>query len=226
MATSTADEGRQNDLDAAHEEIRHLHRALSSRAVIDQAKGMLMARHGCTADEAFELLAAASQRSNRRLAELARAIVEQARRPPPPRNGGLPVGLTRQHGMNSDAVQHVAELTQQEPARREQDSRLDDVLPEDGSQGNRRADVGRVDVESLLALALERDQRAERRDRDAEGRDLAAERRSQGCPECSGHAAADRQQAAVDRVHAGADRDESAADRAEMLQGRQGSRRP
>jgi|tagenome__1003787_1003787.scaffolds.fasta_scaffold20006912_1 hypothetical protein len=78
MTTFSADDPEPDDLHAAREEIRLLKRALSSRPVIDQAKGMLMARHGCTADEAFGMLAAASQRSNRPVSELARSIVEHA----------------------------------------------------------------------------------------------------------------------------------------------------
>ena len=61
--------------------VEQLREALTSRAVIDQAKGMLMERHGCTADEAFTLLANASQRTNRKLRDVAVAIVKQARRP-------------------------------------------------------------------------------------------------------------------------------------------------
>jgi transcriptional regulator with GAF, ATPase, and Fis domain len=56
--------------------------AMKSRAVIEQAKGMLMARSPeLTADGAFDLLQKASQRENVKLRELARRIVE--RRPPP-----------------------------------------------------------------------------------------------------------------------------------------------
>ena len=57
-------------------EKRHLRRALVSQPVIDQAKGMLMARHGCTADEAFQLLRQASMRQNRKIRDIACAIVE------------------------------------------------------------------------------------------------------------------------------------------------------
>jgi GAF domain-containing protein len=62
-------------------QVEQLREALTSRAVIDQAKGMLMERHGCTPDEAFNLLADASQRTNRKLRDVAVAIVKQAHRP-------------------------------------------------------------------------------------------------------------------------------------------------
>ena len=52
-----------------------LHEAMRSRAVIEQAKGMLMSAQGCSADEAFDLLVRASQRSNRKLREIAEELV-------------------------------------------------------------------------------------------------------------------------------------------------------
>jgi GAF domain-containing protein len=57
-----------------------LERALETRGVIDQAKGILMARTGADADQAFESLRRASQRSNRKVFDLAQEIVESTRR--------------------------------------------------------------------------------------------------------------------------------------------------
>ena len=53
----------------------HLEIAMQNRAVIEQAKGILMAQRRCDAAEAFNILAAASQRANRKLREIAAAIV-------------------------------------------------------------------------------------------------------------------------------------------------------
>jgi GAF domain-containing protein len=50
--------------------------AMRNRAVIEQAKGILMSQRRCDATEAFSLLAAASQRSNRKLRDIAQAIVD------------------------------------------------------------------------------------------------------------------------------------------------------
>jgi GAF domain-containing protein len=50
--------------------------AMRSRAVIEQAKGILMAQRHCTPDDAFELLTQASQRANKKLRDIAAAIVE------------------------------------------------------------------------------------------------------------------------------------------------------
>ena len=52
-----------------------LQEALDSRAVIEQAKGVLMARQGCDPDEAFELLRQRSQSSNRKLRDVAADVV-------------------------------------------------------------------------------------------------------------------------------------------------------
>ena len=55
---------------------QNLQRALESRAVIDQAKGVLMGRHGISADAAFEMLARESQSANRKLRDIAGDLVD------------------------------------------------------------------------------------------------------------------------------------------------------
>lgn len=60
--------------------------AMASRAVIEQAKGILMGQRRCTEDEAFTLLAQLSQDTNRKLRYVATALVAQAQ-PTPPRTG-------------------------------------------------------------------------------------------------------------------------------------------
>jgi GAF domain-containing protein len=56
----------------------NLNEAMKSRAVIEQAKGILMAQQGLDADAAFQLLSHASQTSNRKLRDIAAAIVAGA----------------------------------------------------------------------------------------------------------------------------------------------------
>ena len=51
--------------------------ALRSRAVIDQAKGILMGARRCTAEEAFDILVRLSQQSQRKLRDVAQALVEE-----------------------------------------------------------------------------------------------------------------------------------------------------
>jgi GAF domain-containing protein len=58
----------------------NLQKALDSRAVIDQAKGILMGRHHCSADAAFDLLVRQSSTSNRRLRDIAQDIVDGVQR--------------------------------------------------------------------------------------------------------------------------------------------------
>lgn len=66
------------ELDACQQEVDQLREALDTRPVIDQAKGMLIARHGCSPEEAFRMLSVASQRENRKLRDVAVAMVEGA----------------------------------------------------------------------------------------------------------------------------------------------------
>jgi len=61
---------------------KQLEEALTSRATIDQAKGILMEREGCDADEAFTILRRRSQRLNRKLRDVANEIVQSPRRRP------------------------------------------------------------------------------------------------------------------------------------------------
>ena len=60
-----------------YELARDLQQAMESRAVIEQAKGILMAAEGCTPDQAFEMLVRASQHQNRKLRAIATEIVER-----------------------------------------------------------------------------------------------------------------------------------------------------
>jgi hypothetical protein len=62
--------------------------AASSRAVVDQAKGILMHALGCTADEALERMREVSQRTSLRASEVAQRIIDAHSRP-----GGRPGGV-------------------------------------------------------------------------------------------------------------------------------------
>lgn len=55
-----------------------LRQAMQSRAVIEQAKGILMGARGCSEQEAFALLVELSQTSNRKLREVAEVLVAEA----------------------------------------------------------------------------------------------------------------------------------------------------
>src|SRR5579862_8970629 len=57
-------------------EYHSLQGAFGRRAMIEQAKGILMARHSINADRAFEMLRDHSQHSGRKLSDIAAAVVE------------------------------------------------------------------------------------------------------------------------------------------------------
>ena len=53
--------------------------AMASRAVIEQAKGIVMGRDHCTAEEAFDILRRISQQKNVKLRELAQTVVDSVK---------------------------------------------------------------------------------------------------------------------------------------------------
>ena len=57
-------------------EYQSLQGAFGRRATIEQAKGILMARHSINADNAFEMLRDHSQHNGRKLIDIAEAVVE------------------------------------------------------------------------------------------------------------------------------------------------------
>jgi response regulator NasT len=67
-------------------EYQTLQGAFGRRALIEQAKGILMARHSTTAERAFEMLRDHSQHNGRKLSDVAAAVVEShlLLLPPPP----------------------------------------------------------------------------------------------------------------------------------------------
>jgi GAF domain-containing protein len=78
--------GNMLDYQSAQGAAQNLQLALESRAVIDQAKGILMERHKLTSDQAFQLLAGMSNRANSKLRDIADHLV---------RTGDLPERLDR-----------------------------------------------------------------------------------------------------------------------------------
>ncbi len=62
----------------ARELNENLSQAMESRATIDQATGILLARGGMSPEQAFEVLVRASQRENRKLRDIAAEIVQRS----------------------------------------------------------------------------------------------------------------------------------------------------
>ena len=66
---------RDAEIRALVAEIDGLHAAMESRAIIEQAKGVIMGGLHCSADAAFAVLVAQSQAQNRKLREVAEELV-------------------------------------------------------------------------------------------------------------------------------------------------------
>jgi AmiR/NasT family two-component response regulator len=66
--------------DAMQEAETNTQRALESRDLIGQAKGIIMVTMHCDADRAFQLLVRQSQAENRKLVDVARAIASSVSR--------------------------------------------------------------------------------------------------------------------------------------------------
>jgi two-component system, response regulator / RNA-binding antiterminator len=61
------------------DELDRANAALEERKVIDRAKGILMKERGIAEDEAYALLRSAAMNENRRIAEVAQAVVTASR---------------------------------------------------------------------------------------------------------------------------------------------------
>jgi GAF domain-containing protein len=66
----------------ALDEVLQMRTAMASRATIEQAKGIIMGARRCTPDEAFDILRETSSRHNRRLRDIAQALVDTTLRRP------------------------------------------------------------------------------------------------------------------------------------------------
>lgn len=90
---------RAQRLEAENEQLRE---ALTSRTVIGQAQGMLMALAACSADEAWRVLVEVSQRTNTKLRDVATALVGTAQGTELPASVGVPlrqsIGRVRRAG--------------------------------------------------------------------------------------------------------------------------------
>ncbi len=74
------------------QELDQLRAGMRHRAVIEQAKGILMQRHGIAAERAFEQMRSASRESNRRLVEVAADEVHRVQRVTPGTSATAPTG--------------------------------------------------------------------------------------------------------------------------------------
>jgi GAF domain-containing protein len=63
---------------------QHMQSAMESRAVIEQAKGIIMGERRCTPEDAFGVLTTMSQHANRKLRDVAATIVARSQPAPQP----------------------------------------------------------------------------------------------------------------------------------------------
>jgi ANTAR domain len=73
--------GAVSDYDDSRRVATQLRDAADARAIVDQAKGILMHALSCSADEALERIREVSQRSNLRATEVARRVIDAHSRP-------------------------------------------------------------------------------------------------------------------------------------------------
>ena len=77
------------------DEVAGLRRAMETRSVIEQAKGIVIGATGCDPDHAFEVLARQSQHENRKLVDVAGDLVRsKVRAPGADPSGDAPGGST------------------------------------------------------------------------------------------------------------------------------------
>jgi ANTAR domain len=99
--------------------------AATARAVVDQAKGILMHALGCSADDALERMREVSQRSHIRATEVARRVIEAHSGGAGSRSRSRDPG--RGSGRSSPGVgRSLAELGAPEPVKR---GKTDDARP-------------------------------------------------------------------------------------------------
>jgi hypothetical protein len=224
MAMFAPDDQHPSDIASFEEQNRHLRHALSTQSVIDQAKGIPMAQHGCTPDKRSRC---SPRRPNVRIASfrtspMARLMLL------PDRHARLADGASGSARVRRDLDPDLREMAADArdaaaDARDDAANHRDQVADQRDAQTELREALHldqEVDVDALMARALVRDVLAERRDRRAEARDRAAERRPVGTMADSLGAAADRGQAGTDRAQSGEDRGSSAGDRPELLAAR------
>src|SRR5690349_3625262 len=77
LSAPSADGAVSCEIDRLRHEVKHLKRAMLSRATIEQAKGIVMATQHCTPEDAFQALVVMSRNSNVPLRDVASALVYQ-----------------------------------------------------------------------------------------------------------------------------------------------------
>jgi GAF domain-containing protein len=158
-------------------EVAQLRQALTSRVWIEQAKGVLVAAQGVTPDGAFQQLRARARSSQRRVADLAQEVVQEAQRE---RIAGLAISDARVREAQARAQQAEAALQAAQTGLARRTAALDraqdnlDERERAADERNHLADERERAADARNHLADERDQAADQRDHLADERDRTA----------------------------------------------------
>ena len=154
-------------------EVAQLRQALTSRVWIEQAKGVLAATQGTDPEEAFQQLRRRARASSRKLAELAREVVQDAQRQ---RLAALALDdvRVREAEAHAQAAEQALQAAQADLARRR--AALDQVQVA-ADDRDRIADERDRTADERERLADERERAADDRDRIADERDRVADER-------------------------------------------------
>jgi GAF domain-containing protein len=173
---------------ASHKlEVAQLQQALTSRVWIEQAKGVLAATQGTDPEATFQQLRARARASSRKLAELAREVVQDAQRE---RLAALALDDVRVReaearaqaaeqalrAAQTDLIQRRAALDQAQVAATERD-RIADERNHAADERDRAADARAHLADARDRAADERERMADDRDRIADERDRIADER-------------------------------------------------
>jgi ANTAR domain/GAF domain len=154
-------------------EVAQLRRALTSRVWIEQAKGVLVAAEGMTADAAFQQLRSRARSSRRRVADLAQEVVQEAQRS---RVAALALDDARVRAAEARAQRAEAALRAAQADLAGRQAALDRARAK-ANQRDRAADERDRAADARERAADERNHRADTRERAADERDRAAEER-------------------------------------------------
>jgi GAF domain-containing protein len=150
-------------------EVAQLRQALANRVWIEQAKGVLAATQGVTPEAAFGQLRARARSARRRLADLAREVVQEAQRE---RVAALAVDDARVRAAAARAEQAEAALGAAQMGLARRTAALDRAQ-DDADERDRAADAREHAADERNHRADAREQALDERDRAADARERA-----------------------------------------------------
>jgi sulfite oxidase len=190
---------------ATHQlEVAQLRQALSSRVWIEQAKGMVAATQGIALDEAFRQLRVHARASSRKLADVAREVVQEVQRERVAAKA-LDDARVRAAEARAREAEQVLQAAETGLARRQ--AALDRTQ-DDLDERERAADERDRVADQRDQAADERNHVADVRERAADVRDRVADQRDRA----AGKRDRDRDRAADQRHRAANQRDQAADD--------------